>query len=469
MCKKLILYINFFRNWVNFKKNTLSKAPPGSIKEYFGGMFSSKTGDDSDAKKNSGDISMDIYQIFENTLAALISCWTNESDNYMTKDLCLSQIGILTYCAEDVRFQKSDDMGSNTNIFQNEKKISGKSVKLTKTIKNQIQTIALNLFIKNPFQFMYRYLNLWINENNSYISNDKQYKLSMIELLISLNIPTEIVLNSIYRNIDIDTIKILRKSKTKYKDNYPYILNRETCEYESKICQFLYSYIVYNMNPKTNIYVVEIWRELINLLNIFTESKSPNTLFYIYEIINICLLKLHLKDTSTDKSIKTKLVTIITNLFNKNMEMFICNKMDVIFENNSSLILPLPPSIYEKVAVEIVDKKIGDVKTSYERIGINNIERKNTVNTDDLNGSNNMNNFSLTSSKYDDKDQNIISFYQSIFDYVTNGTMLKNEDLLSTYRMIGFITLKNLFYSTMRYIFVSEKNDKITPHVIFSI
>jgi len=448
----------------------LSKNSASGIKDYFG-FFSSKTVEETEGKKGV-DISLDIYQIFENTLASLISCWTNESDAYMNKDLCLSQKGILTYGnTEDIRFQKMDDIATSNNqsIFQNDRKFNqGKPIKSTKTIKNQIQTIALNLFLKNPFQFMYRYINLWLNESNTYICNDKQYKLSMIELLVSLNIPTEVVLNSIYKNIDIDSLKITKKSKTKYKDVYPFILNKEICDYESKICQFLYSYIIFNINIKTNINIVEIWREIINLLNIFTESKCPNTLFFVYEIINICLLKLHLKETSSDKTIKTKLVTIIINLFNKNMEMFICNKTDVIFEGQNPLILPLSPSIYEKVAQEIVDKKIGDFKTNYENMEINNsnnILKKNTMNDDFNNYSNGdyLNTFKLSSRE--EKDQNIIGFYQSIYDYVSSGSLLKNDEQLSIYRMIGFITLKSLFYSTMRYVFVTEKNDKITPHV----
>lgn len=465
----------------------MSKAPSSSsFKDYFGGIFGSKSQEESDGKK-SGDISLDIYQIFENTLAALISCWTNDSDSFMTKDLCLSQIGILTYGnTEDIRFQKNDDnigLGMNNitsqikSTLSNEKKFYfGKNIKSTKTIKNQIQNIALNLFLKNPFQFMFRYLNLWLNESNSYISNDKQYKLSMIELLVSLNIPTEIVLNSIYKNIDIDTLKTLKKSKTKFKDLYPYILNKDICEYEAKICQFLYSYIIFNRNINANI--VDIWREILNLLNVFCESKSPNTLFWVYELINICLLKLHIKDTSSDKSIKTKLVTIIINLFNKNMDLFICNKIDVIFDGNNQLILPLPPSIYEKVAKEIVDIKIGEVKTSYEKIGgvvnitgSNNAISKNIMGNEELNMTiNNLNtsymHFDSRYSRYDEKEQTILSFYQSIYDYVTNGTLLKNDELLSVYRMIGFITLKSLFYSTMRYVFSSEKNDRITPHVL---
>lgn len=428
-------------------------------------FFGNKSVEDDENKKGN-DISLDIFELFENTLASFISCWINESDSYMTKDLCLSQNGIMIYESSlDNQFQKVDyPNGATTETpgVMSEKKthLSNKQ-KSFKTIKNQIQLISLNLFLKNPIQFMHRFLNLWLNENNNYISNDKQYKLSMIELLVSLNIPTEVILNSIYKNIDLDSIKNIKKSKNKYKDIYPYILNINDCEYESKICQFIYSYIVYNTNQKTNINSIDIWRELIGLLNYFTESKSPNTLFHCYEIINICLVKLHLKETSSDKTIKSKLVSIIINLFNKNMEMFICNKTDVIFESDSQIILPMSPSIYEKVSKEIVNQKIGEVKSSYDKIGINNpnLKKKDITNKDNNGSTDNLSMYRK------DEEQSLNEFYQSIHDYVSDSTILKNEELLSIYRVIGFITLKNLFYSTMRYVFSSEKSDKMTTHV----
>jgi hypothetical protein len=425
---------------------------------FFGGKLI-----DDDEHKKKDDISLDIFELFENTLASFISCWINESESYMSKDLCLSQNGILAY-ENNLEFQI--DFQNDTPGMINEKKNHIGKQKSFKTIKNQIQLIVLNLFLKNPIQFMQRFLNLWLNENNNYISNDRQYKLSMIELLVSLNIPTEVILNSIYKNIDLDSIKNIKKSKTKYKDIYPFILSTIDCEYESKICQFIYSYIVYNTNQKTNINSIDIWRELINLLNYFSESKSPNTLSYTYEIINICLLKLNLKDTFSDKTIKSKLLSIIINLFNKNMDMFICNKNDVIFEAETKIILPMPPSIYEKVAKEIINEKIGQIKSSYDKIGINNSNKnkiKDNINSFKFNNSENI----TILEKERHKDQSLNDFYQSIHDYVSEGKVLKNEELLSIYRVIGFITLKNLFYSTMRFVFTSEKNDKMTIHVIY--
>ena len=42
---------------------------------------------------------------------------------------------------------------------------------------------------------MKNYINLWQNENNRYIYKDKQYKVSLIEMLVSLEIPAELSTN----------------------------------------------------------------------------------------------------------------------------------------------------------------------------------------------------------------------------------------------------------------------------------
>ena len=60
--------------------------------------------------------------------------------------------------------------------------------------------------------FMKNFINLWQDEKNRYISKDKQYKLSLIEMLVALEIPVEIVLMSINKNIDIAKIKEIKKN-----------------------------------------------------------------------------------------------------------------------------------------------------------------------------------------------------------------------------------------------------------------
>src|SRR5690606_6197348 len=149
-----------------------------SFRDYLGGLFSAKTFDDITHKKTSSAISLEIFGIFEDILASFLSCWINDSENYMSKDLCLNVNGILAYNTEEMKFQ---------NIFNEEMSLlEKKNIKQVKTsilLKSQIININLNLFISNPFEYMNKFINLWLNENNRYINKDKQYKLSMIELL----------------------------------------------------------------------------------------------------------------------------------------------------------------------------------------------------------------------------------------------------------------------------------------------
>jgi hypothetical protein len=355
----------------------------------------------------------------------------------MSKDLCLNTHGILAFSTDEIKFQSAVEEMSLLN--------KPKALKSSVLLKLQIININQNLFLSNPFEYMNKFMALWINETNRYIIKDKQYKLSMIELLVSLNLPMEIVINTIIKNVNVAKVKELKKSKVKVKDYYPYILNREQCVYEARICHLLYSLIVYT----NNLYgknVIEIWNEIINFINIFIDSKAPSTTLWVYEILNIMLNRLSIRETQ-DKALRNKLVTIVTSLFTRTMEYSINNKSDIIFDESCPIILPLSPSVYEKVAIEIYDKEIFRVNSSiHERLNFTSLVTKNSI-KDDL------------------TDESIRSFYHLLYEYVSNGTILKNEELLVAYRNIGFITLKSLFYSTMRNIYLTEKNDKLIGHI----
>ena len=62
-------------------------------------------------------------------------------------------------------------------------------------------------------------------------------------------------------------------------------------------------------------------------------------------------------------------------------------------------------------------------------------------------------------------DDPIKEFYKYLYDYVLAGTVIKNEDLLTIYRNIGFITMKNLFYNSMKNIYLPDRMDKFLIHV----
>jgi hypothetical protein len=176
-------------------------------------------------------------------------------------------------------------------------------------LKQLIITILWNIYIKYPLEFMKNIIKLFMTEDHHYISKDKQYKLSIIEILSLMKIPTDIFILSIAKNIDIDKIKITEKTQTKFNGYYPYSLNKDQSRYESKLCQLIYSYLIFSQFgiSKTNSKIdsklcLDTWNEAINLFNILFESKSPMTLFWLYEIINVLMYKFPIKEIGISNS-----------------------------------------------------------------------------------------------------------------------------------------------------------------------
>ena len=394
-------------------------------------------------------ISGEIYKFFDDVLASLICCWVNESDGYMGKDLCLCENGIMPYNTEEHKFQNT--VTDESMIFS-DKKNKNKSIRL---LKSQISNICMNIFISNPYEFMNCFLNLWLNEKHKYIHKDKQYKLSMIELLVNINIPTEVILISILKNINVSKIKDIKKSKHKVKGNFCFYINKDAATYEAKICHLVYSFIILNNNLKIEKNICDIWNEIINFINIFLESKAPSTIFWIYEILNLMLIRLPIREAN-NKSLRNTLIDIVTKLFSTVLK-FANNNFEVLFEESTQLITPINPSVYELIVLEVYSKNIVKVNShNYDRVSVDKTDKKQSV-------SNVI--FEDSSLQNLNSDDNIKGFYKILYDYVIAGTIIKNEDLLTIYRNIGFITLKNLFYNTMKNIYLPDKNDKLVLHV----
>ena len=204
-----------------------------------------------------------------------------------------------------------------------------------------------------------------MTENHRYISKDKQYKLSIIEILNLMKIPTDIFILSISKNIDIDKLKITEKVQNKYNGYYPYILNKDQCTYESKLCQLIYSYLIYSQYgiSKTNSKIdsklyLDTWNEAINLINILNESKSPMTLYWLYEIINVLMYRFPIKEIGISSYTKKQISNIIINIFNKIYDICIKDYPEAIYVQPTQLVVPLPPSVYQAISYELFTDKI---------------------------------------------------------------------------------------------------------------
>ena len=345
---------DFNGNWTEFKKNLINSQKQNSNKNYifttFDGKISINDKEDENSIFPKHLYSNHIY----NLLNGLILTWINQSDRYEVYDYCLNINGILAPTAINVWNNLSDIELKNAKDAINKN-----------PIKQVIIDIAFNLFYSNPNEFMEKILDIWcfgqkgLEESPETVnaSVDKQFQLSIIELLISMNVPLNVFLYCI-NHILINKLKLTENKNKKYKKDIKskvFITPYEYSLYEAKICHFIYSYIL--LNP---IYdkkeTTEIWKEMVNIFYTFLyNSKILYTFCWLYEIMQISLDKFKLVDTDSNEVIKSVVDTfnIITS---KLMESSFDNKVDSLYATREKLVLPILPHVYTNIVREIFQK-----------------------------------------------------------------------------------------------------------------
>ena len=188
----------FNGNWFEYKQNLITRdKTSSSFIEFISNFFDSNDFDKIEQDEELSLMPKNLYssQIF-NLLNGLILTWINQSEKYEVYDYCLNSNGILP-----LKEMSSWNKISEEEISKAQQEINKQPIKLV------VREIAFNLFITNPTEFIENIIKLWCckndpnNEGN--IINaciDKQYKLSIIEFLISLEIPLNIILYCIENN-----------------------------------------------------------------------------------------------------------------------------------------------------------------------------------------------------------------------------------------------------------------------------
>ena len=393
------------------------------------------------------DIIQKILEITEDVIASLIVCWVNSSENEQIKDYCLNEFGILSLSSDfqEVSFLEKINNENNINI---------QGIQL----KHLIISILWNIYVKYPLAFMKNILKLFMNESNKYIHKDKQYKLSIIEILSQMKIPTDIFLLSISQNINLEKIRNLEKVEIKYNGYYPYSLKKEQSAYEAKLCQLIYSYIIFGQfgisknNTKVDSKLcLSTWSEILDIVNKLSESKSSMTLYWLYEIINVAMYKFPVWEIISSNNLKKRIIAIIINLFNKIYEICVNNFYDSIYAVPTEIITPLPPSVYQAISFELYTNKICKVPTNAE----SGSRSKRNFKYNLVSEINKKIEESLEKNKHANDALRI--FYEKINNFIENRQPLETENLINIYRNIGFICLSSNFYSTMKNFFTSEK------------
>ena len=386
--KKTITKMDFTGNWLEHKKKVIDDNKNSN--EFV--KFMTTIFDFVDENPNSEikNMSSNLYhnQIFA-LLNSFLTIWINESDKYERYDYCLNPNGILAFLNND----PFKNMASN-QITESLDSIN------TNPIKSVIISISKHLFITDSFKFISNILRLWSQDcidDNQKLNKDKQFKLSIIELMIAMDIPMDVILCCIGIYLQKN---FANNSKIYIKDNSKkyFITPIGESIKEAKIFHFIYSYILLNPprteKKKEEKLETEIYKELINIISMtLYESKIINSFCWLYEILQISLQRFSL-DKVDSREIKNGVENQFYYLTTKLLDAAFLRKTDSKYVNNSKLILPFLPHVYTTVINELYkddnlyqknlegSKNITrnfNKKSLKTKLSIDNLESKNTL------------------------------------------------------------------------------------------
>ena len=475
--------------WPEFKKLLVgNKKTSSGISNFFNNVF----GLENDSNENrDGEISAMPKNLFNGQIYNLMICllltWINQSDKYEDYDYCLNSNGILP-------LNENSKIGSLT---KEDIKINMNNIINKNPIKKIVKEIGINLFKSNPIDFIETLLNIWIfnseknqSSKNINLAMDKQYKLSIIELLISLKIPLNIILFCLEK-IAQKKINSINKDRryTKSKEFKCFITPYEFSLYEAKFFHFIYSYILLHPNLNLKIHYndnriytekYESWKEMINLINIVnSDTKIIYTTCWIYELLQLTLYKFPLNTINENAEIKKGLIDIFNNITNKLCDSSFEGKTDSKYVKDKKLVLPFLPHVYYNIIDELykTDYLYKKVATGHQQKKDKN-EKENNIfeivehNTKEPTTPGNVN-VNIKRKKSEDLDVlkgakgKVNDFYKIYFsaakvysEYLDENITVNHEAQLlnSIYRKLSLITLKSNFYKIIIGIYYDNPN-----------
>ena len=540
--KYLVNYNNRF-----FNSNNISISYAKNYNSNSLNVFKKHKSDDNMTSSMFNEVYEEVFSIYEELLKAYLKCWVSNSGLYLTKDLCLSSIGIVTleesaqmsavgrnidgetvvnntsynnkFEIDNIANRSSNNNGlisniKNTGTYNNiniSSSLNKKEHFPYSQVISLISNINLNLYIASPMDYMYVYIKLWVQDD--IYKKELLNKLYMIELICSLSIPLNIIIKSIYAVIDQNYFKFETKSKIKNKDGtYPFLINYNQCLFESKICHLVFSLFCYTK------YIESCWQELLELLELLNNSKSPSTWIWLYELLNTVMIK-----HPFNKAYKIRIKDIFEKLTSKMVDFALLDKVDFVYETKTITIKPIPPTIYEEAVENLYHSKevfyslYGYYNENAYQNYINNSNKANKNDCDDnLNiNKKNSSNFHISNlnktkqltiniegatkdeavlqrkiklerletkvsnSDNEDSDEEKINnpgkykqnklpinkFFKNLYSYIVEEKELKNEELIKMHKVSVYITLKYLYYNLVRKINPVEKIDKAIIHM----
>ena len=356
--KKVVTKMEFEGDWKEYKRNLANDLKTNNaFVSFFTTAFDFIDENPNDEIKDMST-KLNNNQIV-NLLSSFLAIWVNQSDKYERYDYCLNSNGILAPSRVDV-----------IKTLSSKKILQAKENIKNNPIKNIILRIAYNLFITDSIKFIENIILLWSQDNleENPTIKDKQYKLSLIELLIAMEVPIDIILfcTGVYLQKTFTNNDKLNKY-IKNKSDKCYIIPMDIGIKEAKIFHFIYSYLLLNPNKysinkentknvlnESKNEISEIWKEIINIMNnTINESKIIYTFCWLYEILQLSSQKFSLSGID-NREIRSGIDNIFNAITNKLIGSVFSKKYESKFINNEKkLVLPFLPRIYTNIVKEI--------------------------------------------------------------------------------------------------------------------
>ncbi|EGR29985.1 n-terminal domain protein [Ichthyophthirius multifiliis] len=267
------------------------------------------------------------------------------------------------------------------NTFNNK---LGEIIKGTQQVKLVIIQIIKPLFFEFPNEIMNSFIVLWNRECAQQIPQKHEdfkpniFLNKMVQLLIVMDIQCEVFFDAISKSFVTSLLDDYYKEKKNQQLNN-FLLQFEIGQLETNLLFLIYTYLVFiQIEPQTlkKEKLLLLWGSILKIANIFINSKNPNTVTWLVELLFMASKKYNPKEIISDSKFKKELHDLLNEklLF---MSFWVSqSKFNVKFSNDYQVIAPFPPSIYELQQTEEIPPKSSE-EERYELLFNPNIQSNN--------------------------------------------------------------------------------------------
>lgn len=201
---------------------------------------------------------------------------------YTPKDYYFSRSGIFPYSTDDEKLlsgiiEKCEDPRAKDSLSEY---IRSK----TNPIQRYVIEFLRPLAETSPHYFLEGILLVWMNKKNLVGMNLNKSLEKMMQILISVRLKPHIVIESINKFIE------KRQLMTKKPHNKMVRLLKIDSQRESMICQFVYTYLLFNISGQFKFeenVLSKIYSTVHKFLKHYYLTKHPSTVCWLLEILHI--------------------------------------------------------------------------------------------------------------------------------------------------------------------------------------